>query len=272
VHHTFETTGPTSLFVEIGSGDVAVRADQESGVHVEVLGDHADDVTVEQRGDRVVVIAPQRAAFFGRGGDLDVRITCPHDSDLATQLGSADLVVTGVLGGASLKAGSGDVDLEAANRDTRIETGSGDIQLGLVAGDLRVKAGSGDVTVRELGGSATISTGSGDVQIEHASGDVQAKTGSGDLHVRRPEGDVLLSTASGDLTVDVMGAGQLAAKNVSGDIRVGVAGGLPVWTDVTTLTGTVSSTLAGAGQPAEGDPYLELHAKTVSGDIYLEQR
>ena len=272
MQHTFETSGPTSLFVEIGSGDVNVRADQESGVQVEVLGDHADEVTVEQRGDRIVVIGPRRGGFLGRSGDLDVRITCPHDSDLATQLGSADLVVTGVLGSASLKAGSGDVDLEAANRDTRIETGSGDIQIGLCAGDLRVKAGSGDVTVRELGGSATISTGSGDVEIDHASGDVQVKTGSGDLHVRRPEGDGLLSTASGDLTVDVMGAGQLAAKNVSGDIRIGVTGGLPVWTDISTLTGTVSSSLAGAGQPGEGEPFLELHANPVSGDIYLEQR
>ena len=272
MQHTFDTTGPTSLFVEIGRGDVTVRADQEHGVTIDVSGDHADEVTVEQRGDRIVVIGPQRGGFYGRSGDLDVSISCPHDSDLATQLGSADLVVTGVLGSAALKAGSGDVDVEGANGDSRIETGSGDIQLGLVAGDLRVKAGSGDVTLRELGGSATISTGSGDVDIDHATGDVQVKTGSGDLHVRRPEGDVALSTASGDLTVDVMGAGQLAAKNVSGDIRVGVVGGLPVWTDVTTLTGSVSSTLAGAGQPAEGDPYLELHAKTVSGDIYLEQR
>lgn len=269
---TFDIIGPTSLFVEIGSGDVTVRASNENGVRIEVDGDHADDVTVEQRGDRIVVIGPQRGGgFFGRN-DLDVTIECPHDSDLATQLGSADLVVTGVLGSAALKAGSGDVDLEAVNRDARVETGSGDIQVGLAAGDLRVKAGSGDVTVRELGGSASISTGSGDVEIDHATGDVQVKTGSGDLHVRRPESDVALSTASGDLTVDVMGAGQLAAKNVSGDIRVGVVSGLPVWTDISTVTGTVSSTLAGAGQPGEGDPYLELHAKTVSGDIYLEQR
>jgi DUF4097 and DUF4098 domain-containing protein YvlB len=272
VHRTFDTAGPTALFVEIGSGDVTVRADEEQGVRVEVLGDFADEVTVEQRGERIVVIGPQKGVFSGRSAKLDVRISCPHDSDLVTQLGSADLVVTGVLGNASLKAGSGDVDVEGANGDSRVETGSGDIQLGLVAGDLRVKAGSGDVTLRELGGSASISTGSGDVEVDHASGDVQAKTGSGDLHVRRPEADVVLQTASGDVTVDVMGAGQLAAKNVSGDIRVGVVGGLPVWTDISTVTGTVSSTLAGAGQPAEGDPYLELHAKTVSGDIYLEQR
>jgi DUF4097 and DUF4098 domain-containing protein YvlB len=90
--------------------------------------------------------------------------------------------------------------------------------------------------------------------------------------VHNPEGDVSLSTASGDLTVDLMGTGQLAAKNVSGDIRVGVPGGVPVWTDISTLSGSVRSNLAGAGQPEEGQEFLELRAKTVSGDIVLEQR
>ena len=271
--HTFETPDHVSLHVEIGTGDVFVRADEHDRTTVEVVGEDAEDVTVEQRGDRIVVLGPpHHGGFFSRSPKLDVRVTVPHDTDLSTQLGSADLAVTGVIGQGSLKAGSGDIDVEAANGEVRIETGSGDVQLGLVAGDLRVKAGSGDVTVRELGGDSTISTGSGDVEIGKTAGDVQVRTGSGDLHVRRPEADVALSTASGDVTVDLMGAGQLAAKNVSGDIRVGIPGGLPVWTDVSTVTGSVRSTLQGAGQPAEGQEYLELHAKTVSGDVYLEQR
>lgn len=271
--HTFETPDHTSLHVEIGSGDVSVRADEHDRTTVEITGEDAENVTVEQRGDRIVVLGPQqRVGFFGRNGKLDVRITVPHDTDLSTQLGSADLTVTGVIGSASLKAGSGEIEVETANGETRIETGSGDVELGLVTGDLRLKTGSGDVAIRQLGGASTISTGSGDVEINQAAGDVQVKTGSGDLHVRHPEGDVALSTASGDLTVDLMGAGQLAAKNVSGDIRVGVPSGLPVWTDVSTLTGSVRSTLQGAGQPADGEAFLELHAKTVSGDVFLEQR
>jgi len=272
MEQTFETSGRTSLYVEIGSGDVNVRADEESHVVVRVEGDGAEDTTVEQRGDRIVVIGPQRTGFFGGARGLDVHVSMPHDSDLATKLGSADLVVTGAIGSASLKSGSGDVQIEAANDEVQVESGSGDITLGVVAGDLRVKSGSGDVTLQELGGAGSISTGSGDVELTHTSGDVQMKTGSGSLRVRQPEGDVALSTASGDLTVDRMSAGQLAAKNVSGDIRVGVPDGVPVWTDISTLSGSVRSNLQGAGQPAEGEPFLELRAKTVSGDIYLDQR
>jgi hypothetical protein len=53
---------------------------------------------------------------------------------------------------------------------------------------------------------------------------------------------------------------------------VGIPSGVPVWTDVSTLTGSVTSNLVGAGEPAEGQPYVELRAKTVSGDVRLEQR
>lgn len=273
MEQTFQTTGHISLYVEIGSGHVDVRATEHDQVVVRVDGEDADDVTIEQRGDRVVVIGPQRrSGFFGSSHGLDVHVALPQDSDVVTKLGSADLVVSGPIGTASLKSGSGSVRIETANSDVQVESGSGDVTLGLVAGALRAKAGSGDITVQELGGAASVSTGSGDVEVDHASGDVQVKTGSGNLRVRRPEGDVALSTASGDLTVDLMGAGQLAAKNVSGDIRVGVPGGVPVWTDVTTLSGSVRSNLAGAGQPAEGQEFLELRAKTVSGDIFLEQR
>jgi DUF4097 and DUF4098 domain-containing protein YvlB len=101
---------------------------------------------------------------------------------------------------------------------------------------------------------------------------VQVKSGSGDLRVRQANGDVGLSTASGDLVVDLMRAGRLQASNVSGDIRLGIPAGLPVWTDISAVSGSVSSSLEGAGQPAEGEEFLELRARTVSGDIHLEQR
>ena len=44
-----------------------------------------------------------------------------------------------------------------------------------------------------------------------------------------------------------------------------------MWTDISCITGQVSSNLQGAGQPEEGQDYIEVRAKTVSGDIHLEQ-
>ena len=47
--------------------------------------------------------------------------------------------------------------------------------------------------------------------------------------------------------------------------------GVPVWTDVHTVTGTIHSTLEGAGQPEPGADHVELRTTTVSGDIDLTQ-
>jgi DUF4097 and DUF4098 domain-containing protein YvlB len=110
------------------------------------------------------------------------------------------------------------------------------------------------------------------VLIGSAAEPVQVKSGSGDMRIREAQRDVALSTASGDLVIDQMHRGQIAAKNVSGDIRVGVPAGVPIWTDISSMTGSVRSDLEGAGEPTEGQEFIELRAKTVSGDVYLEQR
>jgi len=269
----FDTTEPTSLYVEIGSGDVTVHADEAvQTVVVTVEGRGAEDVIVEQRGEQIVVVAPrQRTGFFGGGQGLSVEITTPLDSDLATKLGSADLEVTGRLCDARLKSGSGDVQIESLSGDALVETGSGDITIESILGDLRTKSGSGDVEVGDLQGRTSISTGSGDVDLGRTTDDVQVKAGSGDLHVKEVNGDVSLNTASGSLDIERMTRGSLQASNVSGDITVGIPAGIPVWTDISAVSGEISSSLDGAGEPQEGQDFIEVRAKTVSGDIHLHQ-
>jgi len=273
MQQSFDTPGPTSLYVEIGSGDVQIRVDDTAQTTVEVTGQDAEDTTVEMRGEQIVVLgARRRGGFLGSSHDLDVVVTMPLESQLATKLGSADLDVTGSVGPSRLRSASGDIRMDRVTAEAGIDTGSGDITVREITGDLRVRTASGDVSVERLGGSANVATASGDVEIGSAEGDVDVKTASGDLRIREAKRDVSLATASGDLTVDRMGAGQLQARNVSGDIRVGIPAGLPVWTDINSMSGSVRSTLSGAGQPQEGADFLTLRAKTVSGDISLEQR
>lgn len=272
MRRTFDTPGPTSLYVELGSGDLHVHAEDVTDTTVTVDGKTADDVIVEQRGNQIVVLAAQRrAGFFGGSNDLTVSVVLPTDSELATKLGSADLDASGRLGTAKIRSGSGDIHVAVLGADALIETGSGDIEVASVLGDLRVKSGSGGLEVDALGGSASVSTGSGDVEVGIARGEVIVKSGSGDMRVREAHTDVALSTASGDLTVDLLHRGSLQATNVSGDIRVGIPANVPVWTDISCVTGSVSSNLDGAGQPEEGQDFIEVRAKTVSGDIVLAQ-
>ena len=270
--HHFETHRPVRLFTEIGKGSVKVEATDTTETHVLIAGRDAEHVTVSQDGDQITVVAPKaRGGIFGGDNRLDVAITLPTDSLVVIRTGSADIDVTGTIGGGELKSGSGNVRIDTTAAATVIQTGSGDIRVESTQADLRVKSGSGDVLLLDLAASAVVSTGSGDVKVGTTHGPVVVKTGSGDLEVREAGADVSMSTGSGDLVVGTAHRGRLTAKGASGDIQVGIPAGVPVWTDIATVSGAIRSNLNGAGEPAAGADHVEVRAKTVSGDIVLTE-
>ena len=270
--HHFDTPSPISLYVEIGKGSVQIIADDVTESHVEVTGRDADQVQVERSGDEITIVAPRQRTGFLRGdSDLDVVATIPSHSDLAVRTGSADVTVRGTVSACHLKSGSGDVLLESLDRPSSVETGSGDVRVEEARAELRIKSGSGDITIGHVSAALSVSTGSGDVEIAATDGPAVVKTGSGDLRVVDARTDVSLTTGSGDLVIDNASRGRFSAKGASTDIRVGVPAGIPVWTDVSTVTGQIHSNLTGAGEPQTGADHIELRAKTVSGDIVLTE-
>ena len=272
MHQAFETAGPVELYVELGAGRLTVSADDAAMTTVDVEGRESEQVLVEQRGSQVVIRAPRRwTDVLGSFQDLVVTVTLPTGSALVTKLGSADLLATGSFGAARLRSGSGDIHVDEVTGHAAVGTGSGDVEIGAALADLRVKSGSGDVRVGRVGGTAGISTGSGDVVLGATERDTMVKSGSGDLQVADAHTDVRLTTASGDIAVGAIRRGVLRAKAVSGDVRVAVPRGTPVWTDVGSVSGAVTSTLEGAGRPAPGQDFIEVRASTVSGSIHLEQ-
>lgn len=267
---TFSTTEQLTVFVELGAGHLAATGADVDEVVVDIHGPRADDFVVELRGQALAIVGP-RGRFFGMGDSHDVRVLVPTGSDLTTKTGSADTSTTGTLGALRLKTGSGQIAFERADGIVVIESGSGDISGSELGAEVRIKSGSGDIELGEVRGNVGISTGSGDVTIAEAFSTTVVKTGSGDLEVKRSAADVSLTTASGDVTLGHVPRGKVVAKNVSGDVRVGIPRGTPVWTDINSVTGTVASDLTSAGKPADGQPYVELRATTVSGDVFLQQ-
>ncbi len=264
--------GPITLHVENGRGTVEVSATDTTGASIELNGPDIDDVRIDLVGDDLFVIVPQRRGGFLAGERrVDIVATVPTRSSLTAKLGSADLTAQGSYDHVAVRSGSGDISLDVLAGPALVETGTGGVRIELAEQALRVKSGSGDVTVGRTAHDVSISTGSGDVQIDTCTGSTQVKTGSGDLSVAHAEASVSLTTGSGDLVVDEMRGGRLQLKGASGDLRLGVPAGLPVWTDVSTVSGQITSTLEGAGQPEPGADHLEIHATTVSGDIILQQ-
>ncbi len=269
--HHFETHRPVGLYVEIGRGSVRVVASETTESHVEVTGRDADAVQVEQDGDEISVVAPKRAGFLTGDSRLEVVVTVPADSDLAIRTGSADIALSGTFGTGKLRSGSGDVQVDTFGGPALVDTGSGDIRIVEARDELRIKSGSGDVHIGHATSAVAISTGSGEIELGTVDGPTFVKTGSGSLSVAVAHTDVSMTTGSGDLAVGTITRGRINAKAASGDVRVGIPAGVPVWTDVSTLSGSINSNLAGMGEPRDGADHVELRAKTVSGDIVLAQ-
>lgn len=268
--HTFETANPPDLAVEIGSGDVEITAGETNGrTLVTVTGKGAEETTVEQHGNTISITGPRsRHGFsFSFGSSLlRVRISTPTGSGLSTKLGSAELTARGLLGPCDLRSGSGDTVLEGTG-PLEVTAGSGDLQVSTIGGDASVRSGSGCIRIRHAAGDVHTVTGSGDVLIGGVSGQLTAKSGSGDIRVESAGSGAEITTASGDIRLDRLEVGRVQARTASGDVEVGVAPGLPAWTDIHTVTGDVRSALASLGKPAEGAPFVELRLRSVSGDI-----
>lgn len=250
------------------------------------LRNRSGDITVTQGGDDVVVTLRGDADLLDQievrldEGTLTVdasHLTGPTPEGLVNALlqaitsSHAVEIQLEVPAGSRLqvKGGSGEVRVAVSLAGAGLDVGSGDVRLGEVTGEVEVRTGSGDVTLAAVAGAVRVSSGSGDLHLERAGGPVDVKTGAGDIVVGEVRGEVRVLTGSGDLRVERMGAGRLGVRTGAGDVSVGVEAGLPVWTDISTLTGEVRSTLRGAGQAAEGDPFVELRAVTVAGDIRL---
>jgi DUF4097 and DUF4098 domain-containing protein YvlB len=270
----FDTPKPVVLTIEIGAGSVRVQAAAGAETVVRVDGPRADEVTVEQRGDEIVVLARDAdrgwSFLIGRA-PIDVAVTAPAGSSLQAQTGSARVTVDGELGNARVRTGSGDLRVGELTGHGGLEAGSGVIEVGTVAGDLRLKAGSGDVTVARARGRLEANLGSGSIEVGFAGGVASLRSGSGDVRVRRAGSDIDAATGSGDVAIEDVRRGRIRATTASGDVRVGVAAGIPVWTDIRTISGEIRSELRGAGQPKAGQDHVEIHVTTVSGDVALRE-
>lgn len=123
-----------------------------------------------------------------------------------------------------------------------VSTGSGAIGATSV-GVLHAKSGSGDLDVGEVREEAQVTTGAGRIRIGRLVGPITAKTGSGWLRIDHLIGDLRFSTGSGAVGIIRVSRGRLDITASSGKVRVGIDPGVPVWTDITSVSGRVESNL-----------------------------
>ncbi|MDX1659797.1 MAG: DUF4097 family beta strand repeat-containing protein [Nitriliruptorales bacterium] len=243
--------GPDPLRIEVrlSKADLhLVPSGTHNQVTVELAGRHPEQVRVQLSGTSLHIVEESSGRF--RAAVDTVTIRAPEGSSLDAALGT------------------GDVTSDVRLGDLRLRTASGDARIGHVRGRCEVKTASGDVTVACCGSDATITTASGDVRLDLAEHDVTCTSASGDVTIGTAEDDVSLRTASGDLRIERFGGRTLEAKSMSGDLVVDVVPGRRVRYDFQSMTGE-TRTRGGRSEPDPDAPVVEIHAKSMSGDLVL---
>ena len=260
---TFDVPGPVELDIRLASGEIEVDPSLEGRVEVELTA-HDDEserlieaTRVELADRRLLIDVPQRRGgftfgiVFGRSG-ISCRVRCPEGSGLDAKTKSADVLARGTLG------------------KLYVATASGEVSADRVTGSVNVKTASGEVDVREAGDEVTVQSASGDIDVGSARGAVSVNTASGDVRIGDAGGDVSANTVSGDLELGAVLRGRVGVHSVSGDVRVGVRRGAKAYLDCTSVSGDMSSELDGLAEPPAGDgPFVEIKARTVSGDVTI---
>ena len=249
--HEFAFGGIGHIDIDsFGAGSITVEPRPSSGARVEgsVTADQdlLDNMDIQHHSDRL-------------------RISV-HPRHFQSSTAHLHLVVPPGLTYA-ITAGSADVSILADIQRAKILSSSGNIRIGQ-ANDLDCSSGSGDISVARLSGRVgRLTTGSGDITVGEAFCPVSAKSGSGEVSINALHLTELRATSgSGDISVP-SSSGSVDVRSASGSLAVGIADGLPAWLDLTSVSGGIRIDLEAAAQPAPGEPYASVRARTASGGI-----
>lgn len=220
----------------------------EDGVIAVTLEHNADNYTVEQIGDTVIV-RPEKG-FLKRMFSSDIVVAVPSGTDIEAS------------------NASGDVAIEVTAADLEIATASGDVRTRRIDGSARIKVASGDVVVDEIAGALNVIAASGDLRVQSVDGDLVVKTASGDINVGRVGGTASINSASGDLRIGRLDGGEVRAHTLSGDVVVGIPPRRRIELDMQSVSGSLRNKLPeGDGSPPEAS--VHVRAISVSGNVTL---
>ncbi len=239
--------GAEDLRLEFASADLAISQGSSSLSAIEI------EIEVEGEDDCLQDYSPE----LGREG----KALSLLDRD-GTRVRTLRLRFPRAIQRISAETSSGDVELDAGDRDCRVVTRSGDVSIES-AGRLSVETASGDVEISACS-SLAVATISGDVNVEDAMGALRVKTASGDIEVKDLSGDAVIITSSGEVELAIK-AGSVSINTSSGSVELEAGrdfrGG-----KIATSSGDIGVDLSGIGSAGSANG-LDLSAESVSGDL-----
>ncbi|MFT4122488.1 MAG: hypothetical protein QM635_01490 [Microbacteriaceae bacterium] len=247
---TIEIDAPVRrLKVSLIAGRVDIVGHDEPTARIEVHAVSGKELKIALVDDTLTIDHPQLSwenwietfrAFRGRAR-ADVSVLVPRAVAVTFGVVSAQALITGLDGDASIATVSGDVVVDGL---------SGDIQLNSVSGELAVQSHRGRVGARSVSGDIT------------AAGEISRYASD---------------TVSGEVFLDLAGVPDTVGLNsVSGDATVRLGAGVPARYRINTVSGRLQlddSTVSGvrgsySGRHGElAGAFVELKASSVSGNV-----
>ena len=210
-----QVSGPVSLDVTTGSGNITVTTGSSGQVHISahIRVNHWLDSDAESRVRQLEQNPP-----IEQNGNT-IRIGHIENSELKRNISISYELVVPVETQVRANTGSGNVRVEGTRNELEADSGSGSLDIRRIGASVRAKTGSGDVTIDDVHGSARVHTGSGSIHAERVSAGFDGETGSGGIQLRATgPGAVRAETGSGNVELHGV-SGSLNAQSGSGDVE-----------------------------------------------------
>lgn len=167
----FITTSENPVVViETVQGDLRLKGHSELGVFAK--GSEAEDITLEQRGDAIVLTSR---------GDLGVRV--PRNATVRVLAAHGDATFKALEGSLEIDTVHGELTLRGVGT-VHINRLHGELSAKNIAGDLAIVAMDGDADVRDIQGSFTVSEiVRGNLRLDDATCDASASV-EGNINLR----------------------------------------------------------------------------------------
>ncbi len=239
------------LELDVPSGNVRIIEGDVGVIRMRVDTADRDSLEISQIDDTVSL--RQRSTWSLHNRSVRLTAHVPPGTDVDVHAASADVSLRARLGAVNVHTASGAIELHEAQR-ADLHSASGNIRVDAVRGDISAKSASGNITVDRADGRIGASLASGTFRCDHAGGSLDVGTASGDVRVGRCLGD------------------EVVVKTVSGDVSLGLPGGIRVDPDISTLSGKTVLPRSAPSEPVGGDRRtVRLRLRTISGDIRIDR-
>jgi hypothetical protein len=257
-----------SIDLGLISGDIIVTASSRDEVRIHAYSEYIP-LRFEHVGNsvRLGIVSGQ----YRRSGDQRIEISVPMGARVTAASVSGNVEIRGVRGEVEASAVSGDVSVEGVTRRANLHT---------VSGSLRGRDINGDVRARTV---------SGDLRVEGVVGEIDAESTSGEIEILDARSShVHAESISGEITYDgtIARDGRYDFSAHSGDVRLTIPKDAGISLNVSSFSGSVSSSLVATLTPDRNDDgrrgprrhRMELSingggarvtAETFSGDIVI---